>query len=245
MSDESKDPIPELEQVWAKTELGGDGDRSGCPAPERLTALAAGDLPAAERLALVDHLVGCADCAAELRLLRELEPWAADAGETIAAPSPSTERARGGRRSTAPWIAAAAAASIAVVCAVGWGRAAHRGAERAQSNVPVVDLLAEGTLRAAQPPARIAIPVPPDGAPLVLVLAADQLGAGPFRVEVLRDGRALTHLDRLTPTSYGNLTLMLPAATLAPGDYVLRLRTTGSPAGSVIGTFAFSLQGDH
>lgn len=245
MSDESREPIPELEQVWRKSELAGDGERSSCPAPERLTALAAGELSAAERLALVDHLVDCADCAAELRLLRELEPWADAVDETIAAHAPSAERSRGRRRSTAPWIAAAAAASIAVVCAVGWARAARSGPERAQRNVPVVDLLAEGTLRAAQPPARVAIPVPPDGAPLVLVLAADHLGVGPFRVEVLRDGHALTRLDGLTPTPYGNLTLMLPAATLAPGEYELRLQAMGSAAESALGTFVFSLHGNR
>ena len=45
-------------------------DRTACPAPERLRALAERVGPEADRLETLDHVMGCADCRAEYGLLR-------------------------------------------------------------------------------------------------------------------------------------------------------------------------------
>jgi len=43
-----------------------------CPDPDALTALALGDGSPEDRVRLADHVIACAACAADLRLLREL-----------------------------------------------------------------------------------------------------------------------------------------------------------------------------
>ncbi len=47
-------------------------DRSACPPPEDVAALADGTLPDARRLALVDHVAACADCSRDLALLHSV-----------------------------------------------------------------------------------------------------------------------------------------------------------------------------
>jgi hypothetical protein len=50
-------------------------DRASCPAPDKLAALARGDLAARERGRVVEHLAVCSSCALEARLALEVEPW--------------------------------------------------------------------------------------------------------------------------------------------------------------------------
>ncbi len=45
------------------------GDRSGCPSPEELVALAVGRLPGRDRLRMLDHVMSCAACGREYALL--------------------------------------------------------------------------------------------------------------------------------------------------------------------------------
>ena len=53
---------------------------SACPAPEALLALARREGPEDGRLATLDHAMRCADCRAELDLLRSIELAGAEAG---------------------------------------------------------------------------------------------------------------------------------------------------------------------
>jgi len=69
-----------------------------CPSPEELAALAIGDAPEAERARLADHVVACARCAADWRILSETH--------RESAPQP----ARGIR-----WLPIAAAAAVLAI----------------------------------------------------------------------------------------------------------------------------------
>jgi hypothetical protein len=76
-------------------------DRAGCPSPEEVEALADGSLPDARRLALVDHVAACADCARDLALLHSVT--------AARPPAPNRHIA----------LAVAAAAAAIIVLAVG------------------------------------------------------------------------------------------------------------------------------
>jgi hypothetical protein len=54
-----------------------DGGSPACPADERLAALAVGELEAAERLALADHVARCRRCGPAYAVLRDLDREAA------------------------------------------------------------------------------------------------------------------------------------------------------------------------
>jgi hypothetical protein len=76
-----------------------------CPDGEALAALATGEVPAEERLALADHVAGCAACASDFRLLRELHE------EARRTPMPEITRRPVRRR---PWLRAGLAAALLV-----------------------------------------------------------------------------------------------------------------------------------
>ncbi len=88
----------------------GDDPRTGragsCPDAEALAALAMGEGEPAARRALADHVVSCAACAADFRLLRELHREA----------SPAAPRDR--RPTRRAWLAGAAAAALGAVVLV-------------------------------------------------------------------------------------------------------------------------------
>ncbi len=93
----------------------GPAGRDGCPAAEELADLAAGALEDGRRLALVDHLAGCAECAAEVRALAGLEEWAANAAVRLAPARPEPVAARPPRRRRGRALALAAAALVVCV----------------------------------------------------------------------------------------------------------------------------------
>lgn len=115
----------------------------GCPAPDALRRVSAGEATPAERVAFAEHLIVCADCAVEYRAAKALGPWSAEAaallrpgaGTGVAGPSMSARRT-----GALPWIALAAAAALAVaaglvVVARRGGLATAAPAERGSSEI--------------------------------------------------------------------------------------------------------------
>jgi hypothetical protein len=100
-----------------------------CPEQQSMIEAAAGRSSASERAAIADHVVGCAACAAELRVLRALHRDAREAVDGArGAPSPAPAARRFLRRLA--WVGAAAAAAAAIAIAV-----ARRAAERPQESI--------------------------------------------------------------------------------------------------------------
>lgn len=76
----------ELGEIWQATEP--SLARKACPPAESLAQAAAGELSTAARERLADHLIVCADCAGELRVLQELHQAVPHWIESAPAPSP-------------------------------------------------------------------------------------------------------------------------------------------------------------
>lgn len=151
----------------------GAANRGECPSAEVLSRLATGDLADPERSELLDHVAGCADCAVELRMAKEVASWSeeslSDAGD-----SPQAEPASdAGPVSRFPWwIPAAVAALLAVAIGLGlilptWttDEARVRGEITAVKPAEGADL--------TEPPARLQWPAQP--------------GAEGYRVTILDD----------------------------------------------------------
>ena len=87
----------------------------GCPAPNSLQRLLAGETRGAERSAIADHLVDCPDCAAECRAGLALEGFATDAADRIhrSGAAASQPVARISRRPV--WLSAFAAAAAIIL----------------------------------------------------------------------------------------------------------------------------------
>jgi hypothetical protein len=131
----------------------------GCPDPELVRRVSAGEAPPAERVTFADHLIACADCTEEYRAAKALAPWSAEAAQllrpgarTAAAASPPFRRT-----GSLPWIALATAAGL--VLSVGLVLVARRSgvqtaapAERGSSDIT----------RALDPRDRAALPAPPE-----------------------------------------------------------------------------------
>jgi hypothetical protein len=60
----------ELRRAYQRRVAGRPPDRSACPPPDALAAVVDGSASEAERLATLRHVGGCADCRADLDLLR-------------------------------------------------------------------------------------------------------------------------------------------------------------------------------
>ncbi len=60
----------DLRNAYAEVLRGRPGERSACPAPERIRALVERAGPERERLETLDHVMACAGCRAEFDLLR-------------------------------------------------------------------------------------------------------------------------------------------------------------------------------
>lgn len=233
-----------LEELWSDPALRPETDRAGCPSAEVLAELASGTVAEAERSRLVDHLVDCADCSAELRALQALAPWAVAAEEGLGEVAP-VSRARG--RSTQGWVAAAAlvaAAGLGWLVGSGYGAGGSRVPVALAANPAIVDLLPEGALRASTPQDRQRLELPaPGGAPAVLVLHLDRPAAeARYSVEFVRGGSTAARLEGLEAGPFGTLTLMLTGEGLAPGDYDLVLRAAPGDSG---GTARYQIQFAH
>jgi hypothetical protein len=163
---------------------------SACPAPEALLALARREGPEEVRLATLDHAMRCADCRAELDLLRSIEVAGAEAGAT----------ARPGRRWMAP-LALAASVLLAVVI----GRWALPG-------TPESDVVRSGTAD------RVTLLAPPaeasSGSP-ILFAWHPIAGASRYRLEVMDAGGDVV----LEAETADTAVLLRGAAELAPGEY--------------------------
>jgi hypothetical protein len=63
----------ELRGIYQGMIARGGGNRTGCPAPEAIQALARREGDESARLATLDHVMACPDCRSELDLLRSIE----------------------------------------------------------------------------------------------------------------------------------------------------------------------------
>src|SRR5262245_11714172 len=96
-----------------------------CPSSEMLVAAAAQDAPPDVRETVADHLVTCARCAEEFRVLLEIGPWAAerahlvgDSARHASTPAHSRRFPALVRRFGSPWAYATAAVLVLAVAAL-------------------------------------------------------------------------------------------------------------------------------
>lgn len=178
----SKTPPLEDPELWALALA----REPHCPAPERIAAAAAGELPAAEREVVLAHAGTCPACGAELELVsrfrsaEESDSAAVDRvvarlrGETPASviPFPSARR----RGSAAVWRWAAAAL---VVIAAGFAFQAARTGLGPQVEGPSGSTVVRGArVEAVEPSGESS------GAPQRMIWRA-VAGAASYRVEIL------------------------------------------------------------
>ena len=84
-------------------------DRAGCPPQDLLIEAAS---PGADRLMrerVAEHLITCASCADEFRLLQALAPWASEHASLVARPDAAPAVSATRRRAAMTWAYAAAA----------------------------------------------------------------------------------------------------------------------------------------
>jgi hypothetical protein len=163
---------------------------SACPEPEAILALGRREGPEETRLAVLDHVMSCADCRSEFDLIRSIELAGADAGAV----------ARPGRRWMAP-LALAASVLLAVVI----GRYALPG-------TPERDVVRSGEkdrLTLLAPPTEAAT-----GSPILFVWHPIE-GAGRYRLEVMNAGGEVVLEAETADTAM----LLQSAADLKPGEY--------------------------
>lgn len=89
--------IPDDDRLRRAFAAGSEQAAGDCPTPDLLWAAAAGELPPAERRAVIDHTSRCAACAEDFRLVAEMArqapaPPAAAPGRVIAGPWATRER---------------------------------------------------------------------------------------------------------------------------------------------------------
>lgn len=177
-----------LKEIYAATAARRPG---GCPEPEALQSLARREGPEETRLATLDHAMGCADCRAELDLLRSIERAGAESG---AARKP-------GRRN---WFVPAALAAT-VFLAVGIGRLALAPA----GEEPIRSGDEAGAIAVVEPAPEAAA-----GAPLTFAWLPVE-GASRYRVELLTGGGDVAIEAETRDTAI----VIEGVARLAPGDY--------------------------
>lgn len=185
---------------------------SGCVAPERIVAAVAGELPAAERRAVLEHAEACAACGAELALAREYFDSSADASEVEAvlerlpenpfASRPLAEVVpfRPRRRPAFRPAAWAAAASVLLAVALGWVALRERG-PGALPDRPIEDVVRGGRIEIATPLG--ALPEAPGE-----IAWSPVERAASYRIEILGvDGETVATAETAAPA------WSLPAAT--------------------------------
>jgi hypothetical protein len=168
----------------------GRGRHAPCPQPEALLALVRREGSEESRLAILDHVMSCADCRSEFDLLRSIELAGAE-GRTVARPA---------RRWMAP-LALAASALLAVVV----GRFVLPGTPERD----VVRSGAEGGVTLLAPP-----PDATTGSPLLFAWHPIA-GAGRYRLEVMNGAGEVVLEAETSDTAI----VLQSAADLEPGEY--------------------------
>lgn len=176
--------------------------RAACPSPEALQALARREGAEADRLGVLDHAMSCADCRAELDLLRSIET----AGRELAVT---------GRPARRSWFMPAALAA-SLLLAVGLGRLAL--APRPEENV----------VRSGSGASTVALLTPAleanVGEPLRFSWRAVP-GATRYRLEVLSPAGEVAMEAETTDT----VVAPDPARALPAGEYQWWVSALGAP----------------
>jgi hypothetical protein len=152
-----------LRELLEDPELAAPRATRGCPDPAAARAILAGFSSEKERLAFVDHLIECRDCATEHRTSRAVARWSDEAAVQIGgAPAAIAESAPAGvpaPRAARWWIAAAAvvaAAGIALVLARRPAGGTGASSERGTGAIVMAATLPPDGARLASPPSRLA-----------------------------------------------------------------------------------------
>ena len=192
-----------LGEIYAEV-MASRGARAGraaaCPTPEAVLALIRREGAEDTRLAMLDHVMSCAECRSEFDLLRSIELAGAEAGAKV----------RPGRRSWLVPAALAASVLFAVVIA-----------RLALPTAPESEVVRSGTdsgVTLHAPP-----PESPAGSPLLFAWQPVP-GAARYRLEVLaNDGEVALEAETVDTAI-----LLRSAAGLAPGDYKWWVGTTSA-----------------
>ncbi|MEM8932174.1 MAG: zf-HC2 domain-containing protein [Acidobacteriota bacterium] len=203
--------------------------------------LSADDAALAER-----HLAECPSCAAELRWARLAEelPEPVD-------PPPVEPSRRPARSAPAPWLALAAVLVLAVVGVATWSpwsrsvlseKTASEASDTPIVRATLVELVPETVERGNEAPPVVVL----DGSAshLTVVLISDV--SPPEDAELVvewigPDAESSWTRDGLVRTASGLYTLVLPTATLVPGDHHVRVLTDHSGAPSLLEAFRFQV----
>lgn len=219
--------------------------RDGCLSADVLAKTARGELGAAERERVTDHLATCADCSEELKLIAPLQAWSE---RTAVAYGREPQSATG-----TPWLWAWRLATVLLVVAAGgmlaWnlvlrqekadviatafppqvvpnapiGDRSLPSSIRGAVNVPILDLQADA-LRSADPGRPVAS-VTADAALVTLILASDSRDTtAVYRLDVVNaTGQAVWESEALRMTPYNTFTLALSPRELGVGVFHLQL----------------------
>lgn len=193
-------------------------DARACPSPEELLALVRREGPEAQRLTVLDHVMGCADCRREFDLLRAVEAARSEAGGRGARAG-----AQHGQHVARRWagpVGFALAASLVLAIGVRQyhGRTAADGAADALRG-------ADDGIALVTPAARGALPL---GAPARFVWRATP-GATRYDFEILApDGTSV-----VTATTADTTVTLPDARRLVPGTtYQWWVRAVGDAGGA-------------
>ena len=208
------------------------GDPGEHPSEEAWEGLACGELPEDERLALVDHVTGCARCARIYRALSELEAGArslggAPAGPVFAVP-PDDRPAAAPKRYG--WYAGLAAAAALALVFVGVRGPSAPSPDPSGSPPPV---------RAAQPASVVLLaPLGEVDAPPPEFRWAPVDGAVSYRLELLdADGERIAAQEVVQPRA-GWPGSVPPSQASAGGRYYWRVVAALERGGSVASELA-------
>lgn len=84
----------ELSQLYQEQSARAPQWAAACPSAEELTQVATGEITPEERARITDHLMVCAGCAYEYRLIGSLKPWAVEMAQAYSNPPvPETKAA--------------------------------------------------------------------------------------------------------------------------------------------------------
>lgn len=219
--------------------------REGCLSADVLAMTARGEIGAAERERVADHLATCADCSEELKLIGPLQAWSE---RTAVAYGREPQSAAG-----TPWLWAWQLATVLLVVAAGgmlaWNMVLRQekadliatatppqivpiapigdptlpASIRGAVNVPILDLQADALRGAA--PGRPVASVPADAPLVTLILATDSRNtAAIYRLDVVNAaGQAVWESEALRMTPYNTFTLALSPRELGAGVFHLQL----------------------
>lgn len=119
----------EIRLAYQKTHT--DDSAGPCVTEEQLVRAATGEADGPERQRVSDHLIACARCAEEYRLLASLKPWAEESAAIL---NPEAARASAVMHTPSRWLAYAMAASLVLSFGVGsWVGAVWRQGQQPPS----------------------------------------------------------------------------------------------------------------